>query len=241
MKKIISRFIFLCLLIVFIGSGFLLFQNVKEKYQFRQLEKQVENEKPILVDEEYDFTELLETNGDTIGWILITGTSIDHPIVQASDNSYYLTHDFNHAHSNYGSIFMDYRNAADFSDNHTIIYGHNMRNGTMFHDLNEYSNQEFWDEHAFIDVYSPDGYRKWEIFSTYSTETNFDYLQTEFNSPEDYAVFINVLLSKSEWSNDGIQVTVEDRILTLSTCSNDSGNSRRVVHAKLVEEALNDV
>ena len=239
MKKIFSRLIFWSLLIVFIGSGFLLFQNVKEDYQFHQLDEQIDEEKNIIV-EEHDFTELEEINEDTIGWISIADTAIDYPIVQADDNSYYLTHDCNHDESKHGSIFMDYRNAADFSDNHTILYGHNMKDGSMFHDLHEYSKHGFFNEHTSIKVYSQGVYRKWVIFSTYSTEPDFNYLQTVFTSSKDYSVFLQALLSHSEFSNEEIQVTAADQILTLSTCSNDFENGRRVVHAKLVEEVIDD-
>ena len=238
MKKFFSRFIFWSLLIVFIGSGFMLFRNVEDEYQYHQMEEQIEEEKQILEEEEYEFKELIEINDDTIGWIKIADTSIDYPIVQASDNSYYLTHDCNGDESKYGSIFMDYHNAADFSDEHTILYGHNMKNGSMFHDLNEYSSHDFLDEHTYIEVYSQDVYRKWVIFSTYSTETNFNYLQTAFDSREEYSNFLQTLLSHSEFSDEKVQVTARDKILTLSTCSDDLENGRRVVHAKLVEEVV---
>ena len=243
MKKFFSGFIFLILLIVFIGSGFLLFQNVEDEHQYHHMEEQIEEEKQILVEEDYEFEELIEDNeinDDTIGWITIAGTSIDYPIVQASDNCYYLTHDCNCNESKYGSIFMDCQNAADFSDNHTILYGHNMKNGSMFHDLNEYSSHAFFDEHTYIEVYSQDAYLKWKVFSTYSTEPDFNYLQTTFDSPEEYSIFLNSLLSHSEFNNEKVQVTAEDKILTLSTCSDDLENGRRVVHAKLVEEVIDD-
>ena len=239
MKKFFSGFIFLSLLIVFIGSGFLLFRNVKDEYQYYQMEKHIEEKKQIL-EEEYGFKELMEINDDIIGWITIAGTSIDYPIVQASNNRSYLRHDWNSNKSKYGSIFMDCHNAANFSDNHTILYGHNMKNGSMFHDLNEYRSHVFFDEHPYIEIYSQDVYRKWEIFSTYSKEPNSGYLQTAFNSPEEYSIFLNALLSHSEVSNEKVQVTAEDKILTLSTCSDDLGYKRRVVHAKLVEEVIDD-
>ena len=240
MKKFFSKLISLSLLIVFIGSGFLLFQNIQDEYQSYQMEKQIEAEKQILVEEEYDFEELIEMNEDIIGWVAIAGTSIDYPIVQANDNSYYLTHDCNCEESNCGSIFMDYRNAADFSDQHTILYGHNMRNGSMFHDLNKYSSHAFYEEHTYIKVYSQGVYRRWVIFSTYSTEPDFNYLRTAFNSPEEFSIFLNTLLSHSEFSDEKVQVTAEDKILTLSTCSDDLEHGRRVVHAKLAEEVIDD-
>ena len=230
-------------MIVFIGSGFLLFQNVEDEHQYHHMEEQIEEEKQILVEEDYEFEELIGNNiinKDTIGWITIAGTSIDYPIVQGSDNYYYLTHDYNRNESKYGSIFMDCHNAADFSDKHTILYGHNMKNGSMFHDLNEYRSHDFFDEHTYIEVYSQDVYRKWMVFSTYSTKPDFNYLQTAFDSREEYSIFLNALLSHSEFSDEKVQVNTEDKILTLSTCSDDLENGRRVVHAKLVEELIDD-
>jgi len=241
MKKFFSSLIFLSLLIIFIGSGLLLFQNVEDEHQYHHMEEQIEEEKQILVEEDFEFEELVENNEinkDTIGWITIAGTSIDYPIVQASDNCYYLTHDCNGDESKYGSIFMDCHNAEDFSDKHTILYGHNMKNGSMFHDLNEYDSHVYLDEHSYIKVHSQGVYRKWAIFSTYSTEPEFNYLKTEFDSLEDYSSFLNSLLSHSEFSDLKVQVTTEDKILTLSTCSDDLENGRRVVHAKLVEEMM---
>ena len=242
MKKISSILIFFGLLIVFVYSGFLLFRDVKEEYHFHQMEEQIDDEKQILVEEDYELEKLIEDNEineDTIGWITIADTSIDYPIVQGSDNFYYLNHDFNCYKSIYGSIFMDYHNAPDFSDNHTILYGHNMKNGSMFHDLNEYSSRDFFNEHSYIKINSQGVFRKFVVFSTYNTEPDFNYLQTEFNSPEEYSIFLNALLSHSEISNENVQVTAEDKILTLSTCSEDLKNGRRVVHAKLVEELRN--
>ncbi|MBD3108538.1 class B sortase [Bacillus sp. AGMB 02131] len=240
MKKYIRYFVFVVLLFVFIGSGILLFSNFKDSFQNHQLEEQFNQEKQELIENQNDFSELLITNDETIGWISIDGTSIDYPIVQTSDNSYYLTHDFNHSDSKQGSIFMDYRNNSEFGDIHTILYGHNMKNGTMFHALNDYSNQVFFEEHPFIETFSPDGYRKWSIFSTYNTDTDFNYLQIKFATISSYEDFLNTILSKSDFHNQEIQVIKDDHILTLSTCSDDYENGRRVVHAKLIEEVINN-
>ena len=218
----------------------MLIQNLKHEYASYQMEEQVEEEKQILVEADYEFKELIEFNKDIIGWITIEGTAIDYPIVQAEDNSYYLTHACNREENKCGSIFMDYRNTADFSDKHTVIYGHNMKNGSMFHDLNEYINHDFFNKHIYIKTYSPNIYRKWLIFSTYSTEPSFDYIQTEFLSTEDFSTFLNEILAHSQISNKKVDVTEDDKILTLSTCSIHLENGRRVVHAKLVEEVIKD-
>jgi len=240
MKKFFSRFIFLVLLIIFVGSGWMLFQNMEDEYEYHQVEELVEEEKQILIEEDFEFKELAEFNEDTIGWITIDGTEIDYPILQTSDNSYYLTHACSGKKAKCGSIFMDYHNASDFSNQHTIIYGHNMKNGSMFHDLNEYIDQDFFEEHIYIKTYSPNTYRKWVVFSTYSTEPNFNYLQTAFASTEEYANFLDSIIAHSEISNENVDITMEDKILTLSTCSEHLEGGRRVVHAKLVEEVVKE-
>lgn len=237
MKGFLSKLLFFILLIIFCISGTLLFQYARDEYQYRQLEQQIEEERITLAESQFDFSNLIGTNDDIIGWIVIEGTSIDYPVVQGEDNSYYLTHDINQVQSKQGSIFMDYRNSSDLSDNHSIIYGHNMKSGAMFHDLNKYSDQDFFKNHSIIDFYSLDGLFKWEIFSTYITDTDFNYLQTAFDSNEVYLSFINNLLSKSQYQSDVTKLTESDKVLTLSTCSDGTEDSRRVVHARLIEEA----
>lgn len=236
MKKVISQLLFFCLLIVFCISGYYLFQYGKEEFQAYELEEHLEEEKQSLIEGENDFTKLLKENPDTVGWIMIPGTEIDYPVVQTDDDSYYLTHDYNKAESGHGSIFMDYRNSANVSDKHTILYGHNMRDGTMFHDLNEYKNLDFLSKHRYIEYRNLNGIYRWEIFSTYSTNVDFDYLQTEFVSNDVFLSFINNLLTHSQFDSYEMDLKEEDRILTLSTCCNDIENGRRVVHARLIEE-----
>lgn len=236
MKKVISQLLFFCLLIVFCISGYYLFQYGKEEFQVYELEEHLEEEKQSLIEGENDFTKLLKENPDTVGWIMIPGTEIDYPVVQTDDDSYYLTHDYNKAESGHGSIFMDYRNSANVSDKHTILYGHNMRDGTMFHDLNEYKNLDFLSKHRYIEYRNLNGIYRWEIFSTYSTNVDFDYLQTEFVSNDVFLSFINNLLTHSQFDSYEMDLKEEDRILTLSTCCNDIENGRRVVHARLIEE-----
>jgi len=212
MKKVISQLLFFCLLIVFCISGYYLFQYGKEEFQVYELEEHLEEEKQSLIEGENDFTKLLKENPDTVGWIMIPGTEIDYPVVQTDDDSYYLTHDYNKAESGHGSIFMDYRNSANVSDKHTILYGHNMRDGTMFHDLNEYKNLDFLSKHRYIEYRNLNGIYRWEIFSTYSTNVDFDYLQTEFVSNVVFFSFINNLLTHSQFDSYEMDLKEEDRI-----------------------------
>ena len=105
---------------------------------------------------EVDFAALREINPDIVAWIYIEGTKINYPIVQGEDNSYYLKHLFSGEWNGSGCIFLDFRNDASFADRHSIIYGHHMKNGTMFTDLDKYKKQEFFDEHPIALLITPD-------------------------------------------------------------------------------------
>ena len=238
-RTIMSKLIGLGLLIVFCWSGIYLFQYAMDEYQMYKLEKKLDQDRHKVISEDTgnaDFTKLVELNDQSVGWITIDGTAIDYPVVQGDDNSYYLTHDYNNSSSIQGSIFMDYRNLEGFADNHIILYGHNMKNGTMFHDLNKYKDENFLSEHRYINFYGKTDYYKWEVFSTYNTDPRFNYIQTEFGTSEQYLAFINQLRSRSDFSYKGEPLSDKDKVLTLSTCSQGLKDGRRVVHARLIEE-----
>ena len=238
-RRFRSRLIGLALMLAFCWSGYYLFDYAMDEYQMYKLEKQLAQDKHMVISDSkgsIDLTKLSNMNDQSVGWITIAGTAIDYPVVQADNNSYYLTHDFNNDPSIQGSIFMDYRNESNMENAHTIMYGHNMKNGTMFHDLNNYQKEGYLNDHSYIDYYGPNAFYRWEIFSTYSTDVSFDYLQTGFGTGEEYISFINQLKSRSDFSYSGKPFSEEERILTLSTCSKDLKDGRRVVHARLIEE-----
>lgn len=180
-----------------------------------------------------NFEDLLNKNQDTVGWIKVNGTKVNYPIVQTTDNDYYLKHDFNKNPNITGWVYGDYRdNFVDFGKN-TIIYAHNMTNRTMFGSLVETQN-EYWytnKENQYIKLSTPTSNSVWAVFSTYTIEPIVDYLRTNFENIN-YQEFLNEMKSRSIY-DFGIDVTEEDKILTLSTC-NDTGTKRIVVQAKMV-------
>lgn len=180
------------------------------------------------------FKPLLEINKEVVGWINIPGTNIDYPVLQAGDNDYYLNHDINGNKSLFGSIFMDFRNNTNRSNSNIILYGHNMKNGSMFHDLVYYKDQQFFEKHSIIFFDTLYEEEKWEVFSVYVTDVNFNYLVTNFKTFEEYDKYLNAIKGKSLFKKD-ITLTKDDRILTLSTCSYEFKNARLVVQAKLVK------
>jgi sortase B len=180
------------------------------------------------------FASLHEMNNETVGWLQIADTRIDYPIVQANDNEFYLDHDFKKNQSRSGTIFMDYRNEVDPLDFNTVIYGHHMKNGTMFKDLVKFQNKAFLQEHPIIHMKTKYEETSWRIFAVYVTDTAFDYIRPEYIYDEDFKLFIDTVKSKAKLSKEWT-IDKEARILTLSTCSYAFDNARLVVQAELIE------
>ena len=184
---------------------------------------------------EVDFNELLKKNPDTVGWIQVKGTNINYPIVQTTDNSYYLTHAFDKSSNEAGWVFMDYRNDPVSFNQNTIIYAHSRLTGSMFGSLKNilesswYSNKE----NHIIRLSTPTENTMWQVFSVYTIPKESYYITPSFNSNEAYLEFLNTIKSRSEVDFSGT-VNTNDKILTLSTCKDNFGN-RVVMHAKLIK------
>jgi sortase B len=180
------------------------------------------------------FKELQKINKDIVGWLRIPGTRVDYPVLQGKDNQYYLEHSFTGEKIRNASIFMDYRNKVKKTDFNTILYGHNMHDGSMLTDIVQYKEEVFFQKNVpiFFDTLYQKG--KWEVFAVYVTNTSFDYLVTNFKTPEESTAFINTVMEKSMYKKE-ITLTPEDHVLTLSTCSYEFKDARTVVQAKLVK------
>lgn len=181
-----------------------------------------------------DFKSLNTENSSTIGWIKVNGTDINYPFVQAKDNKYYLNHSFNKTYNNAGWIFMDYRNSIDKLDKNTIIYGHGRSDGTMFGTLKNVLSKDWLNNvnNYVVRMSTEQENTLWQIFSIYRIETTSDYLQTTFNSSDEFKEFSNMIIKRSAF-NFNTSVSKNDKILTLSTCFNDK--EKMVVHAKLIK------
>ena len=180
-----------------------------------------------------NFNELLKKNPDTVGWIKVDGTKVNYPVVQSTDNDYYLSHAFNKTANQGGWVFADYRvNFKDFGRN-TIIYGHNMNNKTMFGSIPNmlYNGYLSNSSNYYIKISTPTSNSVWKVFSIYTVDPETYYLKTNFKS-EPYSKFLSTLKSRSIY-NFGIDVSENDKILTLSTCDN-TGTKRVAVHAKMI-------
>ena len=186
-------------------------------------------------DNDIDFTSLIEKNSDTVGWILFNNELVNYPIVQTLNNDLYLHTGFNGNINSLGAIFMDYRN-DNFRDRNTVIYGHNTPNNTMFGSLSDALEEDFFDneDNNFINIITPSEIMRWQIFSVYNYIAEEYYITTTFDSDNSFESFIDTISNRSV-HNFNIDLSIYDRILTLSTCYG-TGNTdwRTVIHAKLV-------
>jgi sortase B len=196
----------------------------------------IDNDLKIEV-ENIDFNKLINKNPDTIGWIKVLGTDINYPVVQTNNNDFYLTHSFDKSYNKAGWIFADYINKNlknNELDKNTIIYGHNRQNNSMFGTLSNVFKEEWLSnkENHYINFSTLNNNMVWEVFSTYIIEKEEYYIQSNFSSNEEYISFLNTIKNRSTYKYD-VNISKEDKILTLSTCTN-VGEGRTVLHAKLI-------
>lgn len=177
--------------------------------------------------------ELQEMNPDTVGWIKFENPQISYPVMHAQDNDYYLRRSFSGERKTAGSIFVDAINHGDFQDAHTIIYGHNMRNLSMFGQLKYYKDEAFYEGNEYFTITTDSDTYRYQIFSYYDVPENSDVYTIWYTSDENFEVAV-AQMQKKAYYNTGVVVTAEDKIITLSTCSTE-GN-RFVIHAKRVGE-----
>jgi sortase B len=187
---------------------------------------------PIKPQIQEKFNALIAKNEDVIGWLKLDNTVIDYPVTQSNDNAFYLEHDVNKQKNAAGSIFMDYRNNLELSNRNLILYGHDMLDKSMFAAILSYESKYYWDAHPIIHFDTKFNNQDWEVFSAYTTDVDFDYIQTDFKSNKEYNQFLQLLQKKSLHPST-LKLAEDDTILTLSTCSYAFNNARFVVHARL--------
>lgn len=230
----IIRILQLIFLILFIYSGLHIFRWYKNNNENKQIISEIsksveidENTKEEQYKYKVNFEELKQKNSDTIGWLKVENTNIEFPIVKTKNNSYYLTHNFDKKYNVAGWIFADYKNKLDGTDKNIVIYGHNMRDNSMFGSLKDVIKKEWYnnEENYKITFITENEYQIYQVFSIYQIEKEDYYIQTEFKN-NDFLEFIDTLTKRSKKDFD-ITVSKEDTILTLSTCANN--NKYRVV------------
>jgi len=200
-------------------------------------EKSGESEEEPVKEKPYpdvDFAGLKSVNSDVIGWIYVPDTEINYPIVHTSDNDYYLDHLVDRTQNPAGAIFLDTRNPSDFSDLHSIIYGHHMKNGSMFAALKGYKKQDFFDGHKTGYLITQDAAYSIDFFAGHVANVEENAWQLDFDDAADFDNWIKSLKEISAFKSD-IEPQYGDRIFTLSTCSYEFDDARFVLSGKLTK------
>ena len=181
---------------------------------------------------EIDHEKLSAINGDYVCWLYGPDTQIDYPVVQHEGNDYYLNHLFNHEQNAAGTLFIDYRNLPEFDDPNTLVYGHHMRNGSMFKSVEAYTDRGTFEARPYQLLYTPDALYLIEIFSGYTTDSSDPCYDIAISSDEDKLAFIERALLKSDF-DAYLFPALEDRFVTLSTCAYRFENARYVALGRL--------
>ena len=239
-KAILNLVIYIMLLSILLYSGIKIYKWYKDKTNNSKIAEQIKD--TVIVEEknenkkEYkiDFNKLKEQNNETVAWIKVNNTNIEYPVVKESNNSFYLNHSFDKSNNSAGWIFADYRNKFDNTDKNIVIYGHNMKDNSMFGSLKNILNSDWYDneENTNITLYTENEKCIYKVFSIYKIESEDYYIKTEFSDDNNFEQFVNTIKKRSikEFNTD---VSKDDNILTLSTCANNN-KYRVVLHAKKI-------
>ena len=193
----------------------------------------VNEEEPLIVIDQIEkspYRDLLTRNKDYRGWITLDGTKVSYPLVKGEDNDYYLKRSFDGNYDNNGTVFMDYRNFGFGFSQHTILYGHNMKDGSMFGDLKKFKDERFALANRIIEIEDLYGTRYYEVYASYYAEADSGLIRTEFSSMLEFQDFVDGQMAQSSVAY-GRQVQGDDRILTLVTCSYEVDDGRYLIHA----------
>ena len=235
MKKVVYYLLLIVFLGVFAFSAYKIGSYLWDKRESDQVTEKAaqhvqveeEDDEPIMI--EVDFEALQEINDDIIAWIYCPDTQINYPVVQGSDNDYYLKHLLDGTWNENGTIFMDYQGAADFSDTNNILFGHHMKSGAMFANLMKYKDQSFYDAHPVMYLFTPEQNYRLDLFAGVVVDANdgiYTYDVSAEQLLDDYA-------ARSTFTAN-VSVSGEHPIVTLSTCSYEFDNARYIVLAELI-------
>ena len=239
-RVIFNLIVYIILLFILIYSGIKIFKWYKDKTNNNEIAEQIKDT-VIVKDEnkdkeEYtiDFNKLKEQNNETVAWIKVNNTNIEYPVVKADNNNFYLNHSFDKSKNSAGWIFADYRNKFDGTDKNIVIYGHNMRDDSMFGSLKNILNSDWYDneENTSITLYTENEKNIYKVFSIYKIESEDYYIKTEFENSNEFEQFEKTIKKRSI-KEFNIDISKSDNILTLSTCANNN-KYRVVLHAKKI-------
>ena len=183
-----------------------------------------------------DFEKLLKYNPDTVGWINMNESNINYPVVQTSNNKFYLTHSYDQSYNDAGWVFMDYHNNPKEFDRNTTIYAHSRIDRSMFGTLRKATQKSWFNnkENHIIKFSTPEENTLWLIFSSYNIKNETYYIKTAFKDNDEYQEWLESMKKRSMFDYK-TEVNTNDKVLTLSSCYNSSGSIKTAIHAKLIK------
>lgn len=184
--------------------------------------------------ESIDVEMLREINEDYVAWIYLPGTMLDYPVVQGKDNDFYLKRMFNGENNSCGTIFVDARNLPQFRESNTLMYGHHMRNGSMFKAITYYEEQDYFEAHPYVLVIAPEAHYLVEQIAGYVTDSSDHCYDIALSDFEDMNYYLIKAKQKSDFDST-VQVEEGDRLLTLSTCAYAFENARYITIGKMTQ------
>lgn len=228
MKKFFLNILTVICVLVICVSGYKIYMTLRDYKKADNVYSQLRETKDDFEDMNDATKNLASINSDYKFWINVEGTNIDYPVVQGSDNDFYLNHDFNKNYLPAGSIFLDYRNNFE-TDSNSVIYGHHMRNSTMFGQMEKFKDKDFFENNKIISIKTDSTTYEYEIFAIGIYDADFGYNDVSFSDEEDFNNFLNKILSNAMYSRN--IVSQHDKIITLSTCSYEYDNARTAIFA----------
>ncbi len=189
-----------------------------------------------------NFAELETTNSDICAWIKVPNTNIDYPILQSSekDDDFYINHNYKKQYTQDGAIYIQRLNSFHFTDPNTVIYGHNLRNGSMFRHLHRFRDEQFFNENEYFYIYTPGHILTYRIFAAYRSDNKHILNTYDFTNKEIYQQYLDMVSNPPSMIKnvrEGVKLTTDDKIVTLSTCISDE-RYRYLVQGVLVKDEL---
>ncbi|MDD3252737.1 MAG: class B sortase [Lachnospiraceae bacterium] len=181
-----------------------------------------------------DFESLRQQNPDTVGWIRIPDTRVDYPIVQTADNNKYLHTDFEGKESVYGAVYLDFESKVDFSGWNNPLYGHNMKDGSMFKDVVKFKDKEFFENHRYLEIYTPERTIHLKTVACYYSDASGIVRQTRFKSQESFDAWVEERLSPCSFAE--MPEASVGSMFVLVTCSYEMNDARTLLYAVEVDE-----
>ncbi|MCD8085467.1 MAG: class B sortase [Clostridiales bacterium] len=181
-----------------------------------------------------DFDSLQAVNPEVVGWIYCPDTAINYPVLQGTDNEYYLNHLYDGTYNSSGSIFVDCNNSAGFADANIILYGHHMRNGSMFAGLEQFADQSYYEAHPVMWLLTPEKNYKILLLSGYTTSYDSDAYTIIYQPGQTMEDYLTQCLSNSDFTAQ-VDADGAEKLITLSTCAYSFENARYVLHGVMVE------